>query len=147
MLDMAHLLSRRTLARVVLFDGRCGLCLGSRRWAEKLDWYGAVNWVNFRDPEVRAAVPQLTDAQLENEMWVVRADGRAMSGFAAWRDLLKGLPLMFLPALLLYVPPIPFIGKRVYRYIAARRRLTCEIQPQMPVASGQWRGILQRAQL
>jgi predicted DCC family thiol-disulfide oxidoreductase YuxK len=140
-----RLLPRKTSPLVVLFDGRCGLCQASRRWAAKLDWFGRVAWLNFRDPQVRAAVPQLSDAQLEEEMWVVTADGRMKPGFAGWRRLMNGFPLTFLPSLLLFVPPIPLIGKRVYRYIARRRRLSCQLEPPAATAAGPWETILQRA--
>jgi predicted DCC family thiol-disulfide oxidoreductase YuxK len=144
-LPVERLLPRRTRARVVLYDGWCGLCQGSRRWASMLDWFGSVSWVNFRDPQVRAAVPQLTDAQLEQEMWIVGADGEMKPGFLGWRHLLTGFPLTCVPALLLYVPPVPFIGKRVYRFIAHRRPVRCEIQAPLATNAGPWHAILQRA--
>jgi predicted DCC family thiol-disulfide oxidoreductase YuxK len=120
---------------VVLFDGKCAPCVTSRRWAARLDWFGAVKWKSFRDPEVRAAVPQLSDQQLESEMWVIVADGRMLPGFDGWRYLLSRFPVTRLPSLALYVPPIPSVGRRVYRRIADRRR-ACEFVPQRSVASG-----------
>jgi predicted DCC family thiol-disulfide oxidoreductase YuxK len=139
------LLFRKASPSVVLYDGRCGLCQNSRRWAGRLDWLGRVTWVNFRDPQVRAAVPQLTDEQLDKEMWVITGDGRMLPGFEGWRRLLSGFPLTFVPSLLLSVPPIPRLGKRVYRFIAQRRRPSCEIAPPSSSAAGPWRAILQQA--
>ena len=130
---------------MVLYDGRCGLCQNRRRWAARLDWFGSVAWVNFRDPQVRSAVPQLTDAQLDQEMWVVTAEGRMLPGFTGWRDLLNGFPLTFLPSLLLFVPPVPSIGKRVYAYIARRRGPSCDIAPASAPPAGAWRAILNQA--
>lgn len=130
---------------VVLFDGRCGLCQNSRRWCARIDWLGAVEWVNFRDPLVRAAIPQLTDDQLEQEMWVVSADGLMRPGFSGWRHLLKSFPLTFLAALLLFVPPLPWLGRRVYAFIARRRRLRCEITTPPAPPTGPWRTILRHA--
>ena len=136
---------RRWLTSVALFDGRCAPCRASSRWAAWLDWFGLTQWINFRDPRVRAHVPQLTDRQLEKEMWVIRSDGQMLPGFAGWRQLVKSYPLTFLPALLLYLPPIPFLGKRVYDFIAARRPIRCELSPAPPLPDGNWKEILQRA--
>lgn len=143
---LERVVPRRAASTVVLFDGRCGLCRGSRKWGERLDWNGSVTWVNFRDPAVRALVPSLTDEQLEQEMWVITADGRMCAGFAGWRELMSSLPLTCLPSVLLYVPPVPQIGARVYRAVARRRRLSCEVAPPATEASGPWREILERAQ-
>ena len=143
--------ARRTLsttaepACVVLFDGRCSLCQASRKWLARLDWFGGIEWANFRDARVRAAVPQLSDEQLEKEMWVFTSSGRTLAGFEAWRHLLRVCPLTFLPSLLFYIPPVPWFGKRVYAFIAARRPITCQIQPTVPMKQGAWETILQRA--
>ena len=130
---------------VVLFDGRCGLCRGSRRWAERLDWAGSATWLNFRDPAVRAALPQLSDAELEEQMWVISADGKMRSGFAAWRELMSSFPLTCLPGILLYLPLVPRVGEATYLAVARRRRLSCELSPAEPITPGPWREILDRA--
>jgi hypothetical protein len=136
---------RRLLTSVALFYGCCSLCRASRKWAARLDWLGLTQWISFRDPRVRAHVPQLTDEQLQKEMWVIRSDGAMLPGFAGWRQLVKSYPLTFLPALLLYVPPIPFLGRPFYAFLAARRPIRCELRPAIPVPDGDWKEILQRA--
>jgi hypothetical protein len=90
-------------------------------------------------------VPQLSDDQLEKEMWVVTWRGEVLAGFEAWRSILRVLPLTWLPALLMHVPPIPFIGRKAYAFVAARRPMTCKLQPPAPKPRGDWMGLLERA--
>ena len=132
----------RAGSTVVLFDGFCGMCRGSRRWANLLDWFRRVTWKSFRDPAVRALVPQLTDEQLETEMYVFTPAGRALPGFAGWRHLLASFPLTFVPSFLLYVPPINWIGDRVYKFVAARRAVACVIPSAPQEADAAWRQTL-----
>jgi predicted DCC family thiol-disulfide oxidoreductase YuxK len=130
---------------VVLFDGRCGMCRRSRRVARGLDWFGRVAWLDFHEPDVRAAVPHLRDEQLETEMWVITPDGRMRGGFEGWRTLLKGFPLTFLPSFLLYLPPVAWLGRRVYPFIARRRRLSCQWAVPFDRPGGPWHKTLQRS--
>jgi hypothetical protein len=90
-------------------------------------------------------VPQLTDQQLDKEMWVFTGDGRMLAGFKGWRHLLNGFPLTFLPSLLLYVPPVSWLGKRAYGFIAQRGPVRGEVATPVSPASGPWQGILQQA--
>jgi len=133
-------------ATVVLYDGMCGMCRGSRRWASLLDWLARVQWLSFRDPKVREMVPQLTDEQLEHEMYVIRPDGRTLPGFAGWRYLLNSFPLTFLPSWLLYLPGVSWLGGRVYQFFANRRALSCEVPRPESAQDDVWQGTLQRAQ-
>jgi len=112
---------------VVLYDGRCGMCRASRSWTKLLDWFGRITWLDFRLSQTREQVPYLQDEQLEKEMVAITADGRVFSGFKAWREILARLPLTFVPSFLCYLPPISMIGGRVYQFIAARRKLSCEV--------------------
>lgn len=129
---------------VVLYDGRCAQCLASRRCFDWLDWAGRTIWVSFRNPVVRAAVPRLRDDELEREMWVVASDGRMFSGFSGWRHLLTSLPLVRLPALLLYISPIARAGEALYAWQAERRTL-CPVSSEPPIAPGPWVSILAHA--
>lgn len=132
---------------VVLYDGQCGMCRTSRRWGSALDWFRRVAWLDFRNPEVRSSVPQLDEDQLENEMWVITPDGELRPGFRAWRRLLGVFPLTILPSFLLHIPPVPLIGDRIYKRIARRRKISCEVDPEpvIPVQQRRWRETLERA--
>ncbi|MCG8587185.1 MAG: DCC1-like thiol-disulfide oxidoreductase family protein [Pirellulales bacterium] len=124
---------------VVLYDGTCPLCQRSTRWCNLLDWLRRVSWVNFRNLEIRGQVPYLSDEQLDAEMFVITPEGRVYSGYDAWRRLSLLFPLTFPLAFLLYIPPIPQIGRAVYSWIAKHRYQwfhctddTCRIDLQPP---------------
>jgi predicted DCC family thiol-disulfide oxidoreductase YuxK len=106
---------------VVLYDGTCPLCQRSTRWCNLLDWLRRVSWVNFRNPEIRKQLPYLTSEELDAEMFVLTPEGRLYRGYNAWRRIAGLLPLTFLVTFMLYIPPIPQIGRAVYAWIAKHR--------------------------
>jgi predicted DCC family thiol-disulfide oxidoreductase YuxK len=56
---------------------------------------------------------------------LVELDGQIYGGFDAVRRVLQLLPLTFLWAPYLGLPPVKALGDRAYRYVAARR--ACQI--------------------
>lgn len=128
-------------ATVVLFDGNCGICRRSRRWANLCDLFQRITWINFRDPQLRALLPALTDEQLERTMWVITPHGHLLAGFAAWRYLLQSFPLTFLPSFLLYLPLVGWLGDHVYQWVARRRKIVCFL-PSAPIEERIWKQTL-----
>lgn len=122
----APLVSRDTL----YYDGQCGLCRQSVRFFRALDWLGRIE---YRDSTriPAAELPAPLNAALKGIPMRTR-DGRVLVGFPAARRALLQTPLGFLSALLLYVPGLSWIGARVYRFVAARRRrggFSCALEP------------------
>ncbi len=54
-------------------------------------------------------------------MHVVTDRGRVETGFDAYRAIAWSLPLAWPIAPLLWVPGVPWLGRRVYAAVAARR--------------------------
>ena len=131
-------------ATVVLYDGKCNMCRTSQRYSAMLDWLARVTWLDFRDPDVRRRVPQISDEDLEKQMYVFTPEGRALPGYRGWRRLLASFPLTFLIAPIFYLWPVTVLGDRIYRHIAANRRLSCAI-PQPDDTFGPWQTTLDRA--
>jgi len=135
-------------ATVTFYDGRCGLCQGSKRLAGWLDWFGRVSWLDFRDSEVRSLVPFLSDDSLEQRMHVITPEGRILVGYDGWRRMIASFPLTFIPSVLLYVFPVSFIGRRVYNWVAANRKLKeCRLPGPGVASQGSdvWRRTIKRA--
>ncbi len=107
----------------VLYDGQCPLCLKSVGILKRLDWFHRLSYVNARD---RAQLPS-SDAPLDpdrllQEMHVLTPDGRRLyHGFAALRWMAWRLPLLWPLAPLLYVPGVPWLGQRLYLWVARNR--------------------------
>jgi predicted DCC family thiol-disulfide oxidoreductase YuxK len=110
----------------VLYDGGCGLCRRSRRALERLDRAGRLRFVDVHDPaEARRLFPQLRWEDLMDQMHVVDPAGRVTRGFYAFRTLASVLPALWPVWPLLHLPPVPLVGRRVYRWVARTRGRSC----------------------
>jgi predicted DCC family thiol-disulfide oxidoreductase YuxK len=114
----------------VLFDGACGLCVPAVAVLRRLDLFGRVSFLDVTRhwPEISRRFPSLTREHCLADMHVVTADG-TFAGYDAYRALSKSLPIGWLLRPLLFVPPLPQIGRRLYRHVADRRSRHCEWQP------------------
>lgn len=108
---------------VVLYDGDCAFCQKSVRILKSLDWLHRLKIQDARDTDnwPRTAIPLDLKRMLE-EMHVVTPDRRRVyAGFSAFRWIAWRLPATLIIAPLLYLPGIPWLGNRVYRWIARHR--------------------------
>lgn len=108
---------------VVLFDGQCAFCRKSVEILQRLDWRGRLRFQDARD---RTGWPPtlvpLREDRLMEEMHLVPPRGdRVYHGFGAFRWMAWRLPLLWLVAPLLYLPGVPYLGQRLYLWIARRR--------------------------
>jgi predicted DCC family thiol-disulfide oxidoreductase YuxK len=107
----------------VLYDGDCPFCRRSVAILKRLDWLGKLHFQSARETDKLppAAVP-LDPARLLEEMHVlVPSRDRAYAGFAAFRWMAWRLPPLLPVAPLLYVPGVPWLGNRAYRWVAKNR--------------------------
>ena len=103
----------------VLYDGRCELCQRSVGILRRLDWLGRLRYADARDP---ANIPAALDpGRLLEEMHAVGPDGRVDHGFAAFRRIAWLLPPLWPVVPLLYVPGVPWVGQRLYLWVARNR--------------------------
>lgn len=108
---------------VVLYDGSCPLCLKSISILKKLDWLGALRFQNARETDrlPKSFVP-LDQKRLIEEMHLLTPDRRrAPAGFKAFRWIAWRLPLLWPVAPLLYIPGVPWLGNKVYLWVAKNR--------------------------
>jgi len=108
---------------VLLYDGQCPLCQRSVRILQKLDWWRRVEYRDARRAEhLPPTDPLLEPARLLEEMHLVPAAGRPIyHGFGAFRWLAWRLPVLWLLAPLLYLPGVPWLGQRLYLWVARNR--------------------------
>lgn len=111
-------------ARVVVWDDSCSFCSTWVRWFKRLDWLGAFRFVGLNDVEEYRHLGVTPESAAE-AVQLVELDGRIYGGFEAVRRVLQVLPLSFLWAPYLGLPPVRALGDRAYRAVAARR--TCQI--------------------
>ena len=109
--------------RTVIWDDHCSFCSTWIAIFRRLDRLGVHRIVGSSEPGAFDDVP-VTRAQADEALQLVE-DGRRHEGFDAVRLILEKCPPTFLVAPLLRVPPVPAIGRRAYRAVAARR--TCRL--------------------
>jgi predicted DCC family thiol-disulfide oxidoreductase YuxK len=108
---------------IVLFDGGCPVCRRSVRTLRALDWLDRLQFGNAMDPATRGRVaPDLTEADVMREMFVIDAAGRRYPGYDAYLQIASVVPVLWPFRILGALPGIRQIGQAVYRVIAANRR-------------------------
>ncbi len=108
---------------VVLYDGDCPFCRKSVGILKKLDWLGRLAYQSAREPDrlPPSAVP-LDPQRLIEEMHVLTPDRqRAYAGYRAFRWIAWRLPATWLVAPFLDLPGVPWLGNKVYRWVAKNR--------------------------
>ncbi len=113
---------------VVIWDDQCSFCRRSVTFFRYLDWSGVHRFVGSSEDEVMARYG-ITRSEADRALQVVAPGGSRHSAFAAVCVILERLPLSFLWAPLLRVPPLPTLGERAYAAVAARRHCALDVQP------------------
>jgi predicted DCC family thiol-disulfide oxidoreductase YuxK len=128
-----RLLAPRVQRRAVFFDGGCGFCRKtvSILWhldvLRRCELYDVVNqW-----PTITTRYPRLDRAAALQDMHVILEDGRVFTGYDAYRQLAWVLPATWALLPVLYLPPVRWLGWRVYRHVASHRHdAGCEVMPE-----------------
>ena len=109
-------------AFVVLFDGGCPMCRRTVRALRRLDWFGRLTFADATDDATRERHAQGLDrAAALTEMYVVDGSGRRTPGFDGYLQLSRGIPALWIPRWIGLLPPVAWLGRRIYRLVAARR--------------------------
>ncbi|MCE9533353.1 MAG: DUF393 domain-containing protein [Planctomycetes bacterium] len=108
---------------VVLYDGTCPLCQKSVSILKRLDWLRRLSYHDARDTDQLPETPVKLDAEkMLQEMHVLTPDRqRAYAGFRAFRWIAGRLPILWAFWPLMFVPGVPWLGNRVYRWVARNR--------------------------
>jgi predicted DCC family thiol-disulfide oxidoreductase YuxK len=109
-------------SRLVIWDRACGFCGAWIRAAQRLDWLGALTFAGTDEAEI-LELHGVSQQAADQAMHVIDADG-TWRGFDAVRRIAEILPLSFLWAPLLALPPVRWLGGRAYASVARRRRCT-----------------------
>jgi len=118
------------------YDGQCGLCRGSVRFFRAIDWLKRLDY-----QDMARTAPDELPVEWEEAMRGIpmrTRSGDVLVGYDAVRRAMLQTPLGILPGLVMYLPGISHVGRRVYRWIAANRPrdLTCDVHGQGGAAAG-----------
>ena len=115
----------RPRSRLVVWDDTCSFCRGWVTWLRRLDWLRVHRFEGSSRPEALAEAE--VTAEAANDEIKLRVGSRTMGGFAAIGAILESLPIGFLWARALTLPPISWLGAAAYRRVARRRH--CLLPP------------------
>jgi predicted DCC family thiol-disulfide oxidoreductase YuxK len=109
--------------RFVFYDGGCGICrktvsvLHHVDLLRRCDVFDIVNeW-----PQIETRFSKLDRTACFDDMHVITGGGAIYRGFDAYRSLAWTLPLCWPLLPILYLPPVPWVGRKIYRYVATHR--------------------------
>ena len=113
--------SETTLYDTLVFDRDCELCCWARDIISRWDRSRRIRYLAFQDPLFRHWFPDAADDEVPKAMLFIDHRGRVWEGFKAFRQMVRWLPGGRLIAALLYVPGVPWAGKRFYEWLARNR--------------------------
>ncbi|MEQ6123898.1 DCC1-like thiol-disulfide oxidoreductase family protein [Pseudotenacibaculum sp. MALMAid0570] len=125
------------------YDNECPLCARTKTIVEFFDFFGAVN---FQSVQVHGfeneVLKNISKDKLLADMHTVDRKSTIRVGVASYRKAFLYIPVFFLLGLILYIPGIYHLAKKIYGYIAKNRELerctedSCGYTPPIiPVAS------------
>jgi predicted DCC family thiol-disulfide oxidoreductase YuxK len=120
----------------VIYDAGCGLCSRSVVVLSRLD---VLKRLRFADVDsgwawLSRELPALDRDTCLAEMHVITSTGRILAGYDAFRAIAWVLPFGWLTLPLLYLPGVPQVGRRAYRFIATHRTTTTCAVPVRPAS-------------
>jgi predicted DCC family thiol-disulfide oxidoreductase YuxK len=108
---------------IVLYDGACPLCRKSVAILGRFDWRKRLTYQDARDVDhLPATSVPLQPERLLQEMHLLTPDRKcAYSGYRAFRWIAGRLPPLWPVWPLLFLPGVPWLGQRAYRWVARNR--------------------------
>lgn len=104
----------------IFFDATCRFCVAQRqRWGGVFARRG-FTWVPLQTPGTAARL-NVSEAQLQQEMWLQLANGQVFGGVDAWIVLFRRVWWLQPLGCCLAWPGFHALGQRAYRWIARRR--------------------------
>jgi predicted DCC family thiol-disulfide oxidoreductase YuxK len=111
-----------TTKAVVLYDGECPFCQRSVAILRKLDTRHKLDIRDCRNPDnIPEAAAHVPPKRFLEEMHVVTPSGGIHSGFKAFRWMAGRMPLTMVLWPFLFIPGVPWIGQKVYLWVAKNR--------------------------
>ncbi|NIO11362.1 MAG: DUF393 domain-containing protein [Deltaproteobacteria bacterium] len=107
----------------IIYDGQCLFCIRVLNVVKKLDTFKGLDFYDSHDRDtMEKRFPMVSPQEAEEAMLAVTEEGEVFKGFYAFRRSFWKIPYLWLLALILYVPGIPYLGTRCYGWIARNRK-------------------------
>ena len=106
---------------LVIYDGECNICAGNLPWLHRLDWFRIFDDLPYQSPELHVRHPQIRPEDCERALHVIFPNGKIYTGFDATREVFLRMPLTCLIGLVMAIPPLRQILRRLYPILARNR--------------------------
>jgi predicted DCC family thiol-disulfide oxidoreductase YuxK len=106
---------------LVVYDGSCGICADNLPWLHRLDWLGCFDGLPYQSEVVYRLFPQLDLSECEQAVQLAFPDGRVYAGADAFREVFLRMPATLAAGLLMAVPPVSWLLRRLYPLLARNR--------------------------
>ena len=118
----------------VLYDGNCGLCRRTMDSLKKWDVLHRLTPVNAcqRGELEKHGLGRFKDKEVMRDMHAIQGDA-VWKGYDAYRAIAARVPLLWPVWPLLWIWPVTFFGRHIYRHVADGR--SCEIDRPEPFRS------------
>src|SRR5438105_3932095 len=111
-------MAERPQKPVVIYDGACGICAGNLKWLYRLDTLKRFDSMPYQTDKLPVLFPHLNLEECEKAMHLVFPDGKTYTGTDAFREIFLRMPLMFVLGLIMSIPPIGWMLRRLYPVLA-----------------------------
>ena len=121
---------------VVIYDGTCGICAGNLKWLHRFDSLHKFDDMPYQAEELLRFFPHLKLEECEKAMQLVFPDGRTYTGADAFRKIFLRMPVTFLAGVIMAIPPMPWLLRKLYPILARNRYRIggqCELHTRKPV--------------
>ncbi|MEZ6133919.1 MAG: DUF393 domain-containing protein [Pirellulaceae bacterium] len=105
---------------VVVWDGKCNFCREQVLRLRRMD-AERLAYLSLHDPRTEQLCPNLSQAELLEQLWVITPTGEQYGGADAGRYLSRRLPKLWWLMPLLHLPFSMPLWRWLYRKIAERR--------------------------
>ncbi len=107
----------------IIYDGQCVFCIRVLNFVKKFDTFEALVFYDSHDQGAMAEkFPMVNPQDAEEALLAVTQDGEVFKGFYAFRRSFWKIPYLWIFAVILYVPGLPYVGTRLYNWIARNRK-------------------------
>ncbi len=98
----------------IIYDGSCKICVGNLRWLYRLDWLKKFDALPYQSEDVYRQFPKLRREDCEKAMHLVFPNGHVYIGADALRKIFLRIPVTFAIGVLMAIPPIPWVLRKLY---------------------------------
>jgi predicted DCC family thiol-disulfide oxidoreductase YuxK len=106
---------------VVIYDGQCRFCTAQVQRLARWDRAGRLTFLSLHDSRTGQRYPELSQAELMEQMYLMTADGQRYAGAGAVRYMSRKMRRLWLLAPLLHIPFSLPLWQWLYRLVAKHR--------------------------